>query len=138
MMMAKKVQKEEEEIVIDYKTLNQIYPEVQYSSGGLDAGSMSSKRLNLVIIGHVDSGKSTLMGHLLFKMGRVDKQEMHRVEKLSEQYGKSSFKFAYLLDQEEEERKRGVTIDVGQTFLRLRAGSSSFQMLLVTKTLSLI
>ena len=38
MMMAKKVQKEEEEIVIDHKTLNQIYPEVQYSSGGLDAG----------------------------------------------------------------------------------------------------
>jgi len=41
---------------------------------------------------------------------------LHRVEKISEQYGKSSFKFAYLLDQEEEERKRGVTIDVGQNF----------------------
>lgn len=54
--------------------------------------------MNLVIIGHVDSGKSTLMGHLLYKMGRVDKQEMHKVEKLSEAYGKSSFKFAYLLD----------------------------------------
>ena len=51
-----------------------------------------------MIIGHVDSGKSTLMGHLLLKMGRIDKQEMHKVEKLSEAYGKASFKFAYLLD----------------------------------------
>jgi translation elongation factor EF-1alpha len=38
------------------------------------------------------------MGHLLLKMGRIDKQEMHKVEKLSEAYGKASFKFAYLLD----------------------------------------
>lgn len=60
------------------------------------------------------------MGHLLLKMGRIDKQEMHKVEKLSEAYGKSSFKFAYLLDQEEEERKRGVTIDVGQNFFETK------------------
>ena len=63
-----------------------------------EPGEAQPNRLNLVIIGHVDSGKSTLMGHLLFKMGRIDKQEMHKVEKLSEAYGKSSFKFAYLLD----------------------------------------
>lgn len=78
-------------------------------------------KLNLVIIGHVDSGKSTLMGHLLLKMGRIDKQEMHKVEKLSEAYGKASFKFAYLLDQEEEERQRGVTIDVGQNYFETKA-----------------
>lgn len=77
-------------------------------------------KLNLVIIGHVDSGKSTLMGHILLKMGRVDKQEWHKVEKLSEAYGKASFKFAYLLDQEEEERKRGVTIDVGQNYFETK------------------
>ena len=60
------------------------------------------------------------MGHLLLQMGIFDKQELHRVEKISEQYGKSSFKFAYLLDQEEEERKRGVTIDVGQNFFQTK------------------
>ena len=57
-----------------------------------------SRRINLVIIGHVDSGKSTLNGHLLFKLGEVDKQEMHKYEKLSDNYGKSSFKFAYVMD----------------------------------------
>ena len=115
--MFKKKEKEEEEEQIDYKTLNQIYPEVHYAdviTG--EESKQDGNRLNLVIIGHVDSGKSTLMGHILYKMGRIDPQEMHRVEKLSEAYGKSSFKFAYLLDQEEEERKRGVTIDVGQNF----------------------
>lgn len=86
--------------MVDHKILNQIYPEVTYSAGTTDPIEVAQQanRLNLVIIGHVDSGKSTLMGHLLFKMGRVDKQEMHKVEKLSEAYGKSSFKFAYLLD----------------------------------------
>lgn len=99
-MMAKKVQKEEEEEFVDHKTLNQIYPEVHYSIQGYKEEEIAAhqNKLNLVIIGHVDSGKSTLMGHLLLKMGRVDKQEWHKVEKLSEAYGKSSFKFAYLLD----------------------------------------
>lgn len=104
-IMYKKKEKEEEEEVIDYKTLNQIYPDVQYvdvQTG--EETKQDGNRLNLVIIGHVDSGKSTLMGHILFKMGRVDQQEMHKVEKLSVAYGKSSFKFAYLLDQDEEER----------------------------------
>jgi elongation factor 1 alpha-like protein len=79
--------------------LNQIYPEVTYTGLATESQTAAeANRLNLVIIGHVDSGKSTLMGHLLLQMGRIDKQEMHKVEKLSEAYGKSSFKFAYLLD----------------------------------------
>lgn len=69
--------------------------------------------LNLVIIGHVDSGKSTLMGHLLYKLGKVNSQTMHKYERMSEQYGKGSFKFAWVLDEGEEERQRGVTIDLG-------------------------
>ena len=69
--------------------------------------------LNLVIIGHVDSGKSTLVGHLLVALGKVNNQTMHRYEKMSEEYGKGSFKFAWVMDESEEERKRGVTIEVG-------------------------
>ena len=69
--------------------------------------------LNLVIIGHVDSGKSTLTGHLLFLLGKVTSQTMHKYEKMSQEYGKGSFKFAWVMDEGEEERKRGVTIDVG-------------------------
>ncbi len=100
--MYKKIEKSsqaahEEEEVIDHHILNQIYPEVKYTDVA-ESTAADNQRLNLVIIGHVDSGKSTLMGHILYKMGRVDQQELHRVEKLSESYGKSSFKFAYLLD----------------------------------------
>ncbi len=100
--MYKKIEKSsqaahEEEEVIDHHILNQIYPEVKYIDVP-ESTAADNQRLNLVIIGHVDSGKSTLMGHILYKMGRVDQQELHRVEKLSESYGKSSFKFAYLLD----------------------------------------
>lgn len=73
------------------------------------------KIMNLVIIGHVDSGKSTLMGHLLFMLGKVNQQTMHKYEKMSADLGKGSFKFAWVLDESEEERKRGVTIDLGMS-----------------------
>ena len=68
--------------------------------------------INLVTIGHVDAGKSTLMGHLLFELGFVDKKTMHRYEKDSRDSGKGSFAFAWVMDAEGEERERGVTIDV--------------------------
>lgn len=67
--MYKKHEKDEE--VIDHKILNQIYPEVHYTDVTHTAQE-GNNRINLVIIGHVDSGKSTLMGHILYKMGRVD------------------------------------------------------------------
>ena len=63
-------------------------------------------------LGHVDSGKSTIMGHLLFLTGVVDQREMHRYTMDSETIGKSSFRYAWVLDGQEEERERGVTIDV--------------------------
>ena len=65
------IDKEEESAEVDYAILNQIYPEVKYNNGS-DGGGEPDNRINLVIIGHVDSGKSTLMGHLLLKMGRID------------------------------------------------------------------
>ena len=70
------------------------------------------KNLNIVIIGHVDSGKSTLTGHLLYELGHVTKQQMRANEKKAEEYNKASFEFAFIMDETEEERKRGVTIDV--------------------------
>lgn len=64
-----------------------------------ESDSASSKgRLNMIAIGHVDAGKSTLMGHLLFLQGRVSKKLMHRYEKESKEMGKSSFHFAWVLD----------------------------------------
>jgi len=69
--------------------------------------------LNLVVVGHVDSGKSTLMGHLLFKLGSVSQKIMHKYEKESKKVGKQSFMFAWVLDETDEERSRGITMDVG-------------------------
>lgn len=68
----------------------------------------------MVVIGHVDAGKSTLMGHLLHLLGTVDDRAMHKYKSTSEREGKGSFAFAWVMDASEEERKRGVTIDVGQ------------------------
>ena len=67
---------------------------------------------NLVVIGHVDAGKSTLMGHLLYKLNVVNSKLIHRYEKESREQGKASFAFAWVLDQEVEERSRGITVDV--------------------------
>ncbi|XP_030641832.1 HBS1-like protein [Chanos chanos] len=71
--------------------------------------------LNLVVIGHVDAGKSTLMGHLLYLLGNVNKRTMHKYEQEAKKAGKASFAYAWVLDETGEERERGVTMDVGMT-----------------------
>ena len=66
-------------------------------------------------VGHVDAGKSTLMGHLLCLLGVVSKKELHKNKMASQKIGKGSFAYAWVLDETGEERERGVTIDVAQT-----------------------
>lgn len=76
---------------------------------------MSSKRphLNLIVTGHVDHGKSTLVGHLLFETGAIDQRTIDEFAKESEKTGKGdTFKFAWVLDRLKDERERGVTIDL--------------------------
>lgn len=75
---------------------------------------MSSKKehLNLVIIGHVDHGKSTMTGHLLYVSGAIDQRTMDKYEEESEKIGRGTWKFAWALDKLKEERERGVTIDI--------------------------
>merc|ERR1719221_1982325 len=68
--------------------------------------------INLVVVCHVDAGKSTLMGHLLYLMGSVSSKELHKFEKESKQLGKASSPFSWVLDEGSDERERGVTIDV--------------------------
>ncbi|KAJ3136369.1 HBS1-like protein [Physocladia obscura] len=72
--------------------------------------------INLVIVGHVDAGKSTLMGHLLYLLGEVNEKTMKKYERDAEKMKKGSFCFAWVLDETEEERSRGVTIDVGMSY----------------------
>lgn len=76
---------------------------------------MSSKKphLNLIITGHVDHGKSTLVGHLLYDLGMIDQRTIDEYAKESEKTGKGdTFKFAWVLDKLKDERERGVTIDL--------------------------
>ena len=68
--------------------------------------------VNLVVVGHVDSGKSTTTGHLIFKCGGIDKRTIEKFEKESSEMGKGSFKYAWILDKLKAERERGITIDI--------------------------
>ncbi|ODV59284.1 uncharacterized protein ASCRUDRAFT_15039 [Ascoidea rubescens DSM 1968] len=71
------------------------------------------KTLTFAVIGHIDAGKSTLMGRLLYDMGYVDQKLLYRLTKESSAIGKGSFALAWIMDQNTDERKRGVTIDYG-------------------------
>jgi len=68
--------------------------------------------INIVVIGHVDSGKSTTTGHLIYKCGGIDKRTIERFEKEAQDMGKGSFKYAWVLDKLKAERERGITIDI--------------------------
>merc|ERR1711957_767056 len=69
-------------------------------------------RLNLVVIGHVDSGKSTSTGHLIYKCGGIDARAIEKFEKEANECGKGTFKYAWVMDKLKAERDRGVTIDI--------------------------
>ncbi len=68
--------------------------------------------LNLVTIGHVDHGKSTLVGRLLFDTGAIREDTMRKLKDLAKELKKETFEFAFVMDKAKEERERGVTIDV--------------------------
>lgn len=68
--------------------------------------------INIVVIGHVDSGKSTSTGHLIYKCGGIDKRTIEKFEKEAAEMGKGSFKYAWVLDKLKAERERGITIDI--------------------------
>ena len=89
--------------------------------------------INIVVIGHVDSGKSTTTGHLIYKCGGIDQRTIEKFEKVrriihpkritsrhgtnyiqqeAAELGKGSFKYAWVLDKLKSERERGITIDI--------------------------
>ena len=72
----------------------------------------TKEHINLVFIGHVDHGKSTTVGRLLFDSGNVDEQSMRKLKEKAEQLGKKGFEFAFVMDTLKEEQERGVTIDL--------------------------
>jgi elongation factor 1-alpha len=74
--------------------------------------SKEKTKCNLVVIGHVDSGKSTSTGHLIYKCGGIDERTIEKFEKEAKLIGKESFKYAWVLDKLKAERERGITIDI--------------------------
>merc|ERR1711943_104188 len=68
------------------------------------------KHMSVVICGHVDSGKSTTTGRLLFELGGIPEREMEKLKEKAEELGKGSFAFAFYMDTQKDERERGVTI----------------------------
>ena len=68
--------------------------------------------LNVVFVGHVDHGKSTTIGRLMFDSGKVSQQEIDKLKQEAQEKGKVGFEFAFVMDKFKEERERGVTIDL--------------------------
>ncbi|XP_010541534.1 PREDICTED: HBS1-like protein isoform X2 [Tarenaya hassleriana] len=81
-----------------------------------DKESDTLRQLNLAIVGHVDSGKSTLSGRLLHLLGRISQKQMHKYEKEAKLQGKGSFAYAWALDESAEERERGITMTVAVAY----------------------
>ena len=72
---------------------------------------------NISFSGHVDAGKSTLMGNMLCQMKYVSDRKLAKYKHEAQKAGKASFAYAWILDESVEERSRGITTDVAQTFL---------------------
>jgi len=70
----------------------------------------NKKHLGLVVVGHVDAGKSTTTGHLMFELGGINERDMVKLRAEAEAQGKGSFAFAFFMDKSKDERARGVTI----------------------------
>jgi elongation factor 1 alpha-like protein len=76
--------------------------------------SRPKPQTNFVVIGHVDAGKSTLMGRLLYELGAVEERTIQKFKSEAERIGKSSFHFAWVLDQTAEERSRYYPLPQGK------------------------
>jgi len=74
--------------------------------------SSAKPHLNVVVMGHVDHGKSTTVGHLFYLTKTIDERTIQRYEEEAKTLGKGTFKFAWVLDKFKEERERGLTIDL--------------------------
>jgi elongation factor 1 alpha-like protein len=84
-------------------------PKIQPQDSAVTAITPS---LNAVAVGHVDAGKSTLLGRLLHDTGVVSSHQVEKLAKSASEIGKKSFSYAWLMDQTDEERENGVTVDI--------------------------
>jgi elongation factor 1 alpha-like protein len=74
-------------------------------------------RLAMVVLGHVDAGKSTLMGQVLYQLGHVPKRTLQKYQKQATELGKPSFALAWIMDEDTLERERGITMELATKFI---------------------
>ena len=93
---------------------------IEFSDDELDntesKPSTSLPNITVVITGHVDAGKSTMLGNLLCKLGNVAQRVIHKYRKQSTDIGKGSFALAWVMDESESERAHGVTINIAERY----------------------
>ena len=82
--------------------------------GGGSSQSLDKEHLNVVFIGHVDAGKSTLSGSILYQTGQVDARAIEKYERDAKAKGRDSWWLAFILDTTDEERTKGITVEVGR------------------------
>jgi len=104
-------------------------PPIFSSTTGFKAGDKESDdeeeadgdgkdKLSMVVLGHVDAGKSTLMGQVLLQLGKVNQRQINKYQQEAKDIGKASFFLAWVMDEGSEERNHGVTMDIGQKHIQ--------------------
>jgi peptide chain release factor subunit 3 len=104
---------EEEVVVVVEEEIEEVTDDTPYPDGLLESLD-TREHLNLVFIGHVDAGKSTLSGSILYLMGAVDKRTIEKFEKEAKDRNRESWFLAFIMDTNEEERAKGKTVEVGR------------------------
>ena len=99
---------------------------------------MEKEKIHIMVNEHVDSGKSTTRGHLIYKCQSADKRTIEKFEREADELGRGSIKYAWVLDKLLSERKRGIAIDIACGSLKQQSISSLLMMLLVREILSKI
>merc|ERR1712028_63496 len=95
------------QVLIRVFCVSHFLPDAFYA---MPLANSEKEHLSIVICGHVDSGKSTTTGRLIFELGGIPERELEKLKQEAERLGKSSFAFAFYMDRQKEERERGVTI----------------------------
>lgn len=90
---------------------------IEELTGTIYSASNVKPTINIVFIGHVDAGKSTLCGHLLLKCNKIEPRVVEQYELEAKENNRESWWLAYIMDVNEDEREKGITIEVGRAFL---------------------
>ncbi|CAE6471626.1 unnamed protein product [Rhizoctonia solani] len=105
---------EEQKNLVDEDTLKDLY-------GDTTIDPNVKQHLNVVFIGHVDAGKSTMGGQLLYLSGMVDKRTMEKYEREAKEAGRESWYLSWALDSTSQERAKGKTVEVGRAYFETDA-----------------